>query len=145
MSEPRLIRAPAFLYNGARYRSQLDKPIHFRDDQVNIENPAGTYEYKIVGAAIAADRQLNLPLITGADTLMVLGLQQNITALHFFSAGLKVGGQLDNQTLDDASTGTGSTPLYIGNAKILVNNGVNFGPGGVTSITVVGGQITAIS
>ena len=36
----------------------------------HIRNPANTYDYDIVPAAITADRQLNLPLITGSRTLI---------------------------------------------------------------------------
>ena len=50
-----------------------------------------------------------------------------------------------NAWIDDATHGDGTVQHFIGNAPILVGNGVNFGPGGVTSITVVNGQITAIS
>lgn len=73
-------------------------------------------------------------------------LPSNVDVLGAIIAGggLAVGDVL-NSWIDDASHGTGSTAMYIGNALILVGNGVNFGPGGVTSITVVNGQITAIS
>ena len=59
------------------------------DDSVQLEtlevavfrmrNPADTFEYDIVPAAITAARQLNLPLITATDTLMTLGLAQTVT------------------------------------------------------------------
>src|SRR3990167_2522357 len=51
-----------------------------------IRNPADTFEYDIVPGAIVADRQLNLPVITGTDTLAVLGLEQTFTAIKTFSA-----------------------------------------------------------
>ena len=59
--------------------------------------------------------------------------------------GVQIGAASSNNLLDDASNGAGSATLYIGNQSILVSNGVNFGPGAVSSITVVNGQITAIS
>ena len=37
---------------------------------LHLRNPANTYTYDIVPAAITADRQLNLPLITGTKTLV---------------------------------------------------------------------------
>ncbi len=37
---------------------------------LRVRNPADTFEYDIVPAAIAADRQLNLPLITATGTLI---------------------------------------------------------------------------
>lgn len=48
---------------------------------VVINNPANTFAYTVTAAAIAANRVLNLPLITGTDTLACLGLAQTFTAL----------------------------------------------------------------
>lgn len=45
-----------------------------------IRNPGNDYKYDIVPAAIAGDRQLNLPLITGSDTLVSLALAQTLTS-----------------------------------------------------------------
>lgn len=60
------------------------------DDQIQVSsvetanlriiNPAFTFEYDIVPAAITAARQLNLPLITATDTLVSLGLAQTFSA-----------------------------------------------------------------
>ena len=47
-----------------------------------VRNPAFTFDYDIVPAAITADRQLNLPLITGTDTLGALGLAATWTAVQ---------------------------------------------------------------
>jgi hypothetical protein len=51
----------------------------FQDNRVRIYNPAGTFRYTIVADAIAADRNLNLPLTTGTDTIAVTGLAQTLT------------------------------------------------------------------
>ncbi|KKM88861.1 hypothetical protein LCGC14_1254400, partial [marine sediment metagenome] len=56
----------------------------FEDDGVEISNPANTFQYTLQAAAIAADRVLTLPLITGADTLVALGLAQEFTAKQTF-------------------------------------------------------------
>ena len=53
---------------------------------LRVRNPAFTFDYDIVPAAITADRQLNLPLITGTDTLGALGLAQTWTAVQTFVA-----------------------------------------------------------
>ena len=37
---------------------------------LRVRNPADTFDYDIVPDAITADRQLNLPLLTGTDTLV---------------------------------------------------------------------------
>ena len=56
-----------------------------------IRNPGNTYKYDIVPAAISADRQLNLPAITGPDTLAVLGLAQTFSANQTFTGTITVG------------------------------------------------------
>lgn len=52
---------------------------------LRVRNPAFTFDYDIVPGAITADRQLNLPVITGTDTLAVLGLAQTFTAAQTFA------------------------------------------------------------
>lgn len=55
---------------------------------LRVRNPGETFDYDIVPAAIAADRQLNLPLITGTDTLATLGLAATFSAAQTFSGGV---------------------------------------------------------
>lgn len=55
---------------------------------LKLYNPAHTFEYTIVPAAIAAARTLNLPLITATDTLATLGLAQTWTATQTYSADI---------------------------------------------------------
>ena len=50
-----------------------------------VRNPAFTFKYDIVPAAITADRQLNLPLITGTDTLAALGMAQTFSAVNTYT------------------------------------------------------------
>jgi hypothetical protein len=56
----------------------------FNTANLLINNPAATFQYTITSAAITANRTLNLPLITGTDTLAVLGLAQTFTANQTF-------------------------------------------------------------
>lgn len=59
---------------------------------LNINNPANTFKYVITPAAIFADRTLNLPLITGTDTLASLGLSQTFTgAANYITNGTSGG------------------------------------------------------
>jgi len=51
-----------------------------------INNPANTFAYVITAGAISAERILNLPVITGTDTLATLGLAQTFSAIKTFSA-----------------------------------------------------------
>ncbi len=60
----------------------------FPDSRLLIQNPAATFSYTIVPAAIAANRNLNLPLITGTDTVAVLGLAQTFTAAQTFNSSM---------------------------------------------------------
>lgn len=57
----------------------------FNTANLLIQNPAATFQYTITSAAITANRVLNLPLITGTDTLVVLGLAQTFTAAITFN------------------------------------------------------------
>lgn len=54
-----------------------------------VRNPANTFKYDIVPAAITADRALNLPLITGTDTLAALALAQTfLTGVKTFNSSI---------------------------------------------------------
>lgn len=61
---------------------------------LTLFNPANTFEYSITPAAIAANRTLNLPLITATDTLASLGLAQTFSANQTFSADLIKSGSI---------------------------------------------------
>ena len=96
---------------------------------LRVRNPAFTFDYDIVPAAIAADRQLNLPLITGTDTLSSLGLAQTYSAIKTFSAipvmsggavgfpGTQVASAVAND-LDDYEEGTFTPALTFGGAAV---------------------------
>lgn len=60
----------------------------FNSSLLKLRNPADTFSYTIVPAAIAADRNLNIPLITATDTLASLGLAQTFSANQTLGAGL---------------------------------------------------------
>jgi hypothetical protein len=67
---------------------------------LKLRNPADTFEYDIVPAAIVADRALNLPLLTGTDTLVCEAF----------------GATLTNKTID--ADGTGNVITNIGASEI---------------------------
>ena len=46
---------------------------------INLNNPGDTFKYVITPAAIAADRILNLPLLTGTDTVVTAAFTQTLT------------------------------------------------------------------
>jgi hypothetical protein len=57
---------------------------------LNVRNPADTFDYAITPTAIVADRVLNLPTITGSDTLATLGLAATFNAIMTHSADIVV-------------------------------------------------------
>ena len=64
---------------------------------IQINNPTDTFQYIITPAAIAADRILNLPLMTGTDTLVLEAFDATLT----------------NKTIDlDSNTITGTTTEF---------------------------------
>lgn len=85
---------------------------------LTVRNPGNTFDYTITGAAIAAARVLNLPLITGTDTLASLGLAQTFSATQTF--GTLVATTVNGNTI---STGTGTLTLGAGKT-LTVNNSI---------------------
>lgn len=69
---------------------------------LNIRNPADTFDYSILPAAITADRTLTLPLITGTDTLAVLGLAQTFSATQTFAAIVATGLTITSEVIQTA-------------------------------------------
>lgn len=67
--------------------------------QLTINNPAATFKYTITAAAIAADRTITLPLLTGNDTMVTAAFTQTLT--NKTATNLIVGTQAlaDNSTL----------------------------------------------
>jgi hypothetical protein len=51
----------------------------FKDNRLLINNPADTFAYTIIGAAIGANRNLTLPLLTGNDTVVTEAFIQALT------------------------------------------------------------------
>src|SRR6185312_7705168 len=102
-----------------------------------IYNPAGSFTYTITPAAIAANRILNLPLITATDTLASLGLAQTFSTLQTFSAGITV----SSGTATFASTTT--TPVTITYPSAPAGSSSVFYGGIKTAQTTIGFVTTA--
>lgn len=51
----------------------------FRSGKLDLRNPANTFNYSFVGAAIAAARNITLPLLTADDTLVTEAFAQSLT------------------------------------------------------------------
>ena len=102
---------------------------------LRVRNPADTFDYDIVPAAIVADRQLTLPLLTGTDTLVVEALAQTLT----------------NKTLTSPVINTGITGTALATVQGIAKAWASWSPPdttideslGVSSITDVGvGEFT---
>src|SRR3990167_5447627 len=96
---------------------------------LQVRNPADTFKYNIVPAAIVADRQLNLPLITATDTLGALGLAQTWTAVETFVAPV-----LGAASATSLAT-SAATPLLMTNGQ-LVNVALTSQTVGATTLTI---------
>lgn len=99
---PSVDSAAPWTWNGSLYVPLRDADIRFKDNRLVIENPANTFVYRLQAAAIAANRALNLPLLTAEDTLAVLGLAQTWTQLQTINSVAVT------NTTDATSTTTGS-------------------------------------
>ena len=68
------------LFNGSDVGiPDINSSFRYRSGKLAIRNPANSFSYNVVGSAIAADRNLTLPLLTADDTLVTLNLGQTIT------------------------------------------------------------------
>jgi hypothetical protein len=83
----------------------------FLSSGLKIRNPANTFGYTITADAIVADRTLTLPLITGTDTIAVLGLNQTFSGSINFTNTLQASG--------------GSQVLLAGSASLSHEFGTN--------------------
>ena len=127
--------------------------------RLDFNNPANTFAYQITPGAIAANRILNIPVITATDTLAVLNLAQTFTnktltspvintpnfgannitttGTGTFSAGVVAGRvTLTSQnitttpTINDAPLGTGVSTLSFSGAGPLTLTGIAGGVDG---------------
>ena len=80
----------------------------FRDSKFTLRNPANTFSYIFVPAAIGANRNITLPLLTGNDTAVTQDFTQTLTNKTINAT---------NNTITDTSTATGD---------LLVSSGGKF-------------------
>jgi len=132
----------------------------FQSSGLQIRNPANTFGYTITGGAIAADRTLNLPVITGTATLAVLNISQTFTNTQTFNGTLSAAALLSlsgntsgthvfgtNQTTGTltfgGTSGTGTitfgrstasqqTDIQAGASGVGTTKTINFGTGGLS-------------
>ena len=83
---------------------------------VVLKNATNAYTTTIVPSVVAANRQLNLPLITGTDTVAVLGLVQTFTGNKTFSGTVSCGSTL---AVTGATTLTGGLNVGLNGGSFL--------------------------
>jgi len=139
----------------------------FLSSGLKIRNPANTFGYTITGGAIVADRTLNLPVITGTDTVAVLGLNQTFSGTNTFSGTISAtnaatitlaGGAVAGHTFGTNQTsgtltfggtsGTGlitfgrattsqQTDIQAGASGVGTSKTINFGTGGLSGSNTI--------
>ena len=106
----------------------------FKDNQLKINNPADTFAYTLVGAAIAANRNVTLPLLTGNDTVVTEAFAQTLTNKTIAAGSNTVSGIVDANI--DAHTSSkitittkgqlNSSIAYIDQANVFSDNDQSF-------------------
>jgi hypothetical protein len=91
---------------------------------ITISNPADTFQYIVTPDAILADRILNLPLLTGTDTLVTEAFIQTLTN-KTIDASLNTLSEIDEtmQTVDTGVSGTVLTSTGVGLAPTYQSSG----------------------
>jgi hypothetical protein len=125
----------------------------FLSSGLKIRNAANNAQYNITGGAIAADRTLNLPVITATDTLATLGSTQTFTGDNTFSGSfvlsatssniyavnlttgvLSLGGATQTGTMTlGQSTFSQITDIQAGTSGVGTIKTINLGTSGLTS------------
>jgi hypothetical protein len=124
----------------------------FLSSGLKIRNVENTFQYSITGGAITANRTLNIPVITGTDTLATLGLSQTFSGTtNTFSGTLSASSTLSltgsttgihsfgtNQTSGTLTFGgtSGTGTITLGRATTSQTTGIQ------TGVTASGNQKT---
>jgi hypothetical protein len=90
----------------------------FPSGKLLVLNPAGTFSYALTGAALAASRVLNLPLLTGADQVTCDNFATTLTNKTISSASNTLTLNASSGTLTDTSAAVGDI--------LAVNSGTKF-------------------
>jgi len=104
-----LISVPTTIVKTDQTNSFGDFAQTFKDNQLKINNPADTFAYTLVGAAIAAARNITLPLLTGNDTMVTEAFGQTLTTKTI---------ETNNNTIKHSTTNSAG--------DLMVNNGTKF-------------------
>jgi len=119
----------------------------FPTSGIILYNPAGTFTYTFLGSAIAANRIITLPLITGTDTIAVLGLAQSFTAVQTFTSISMSGKATTYNGISTAGTGV---PIVVatyasGSVTSSQSNVINYTPPASAGDYRVSAQVSTTS
>jgi len=103
----------------------------FRSNRLRIANPANTFFYSFTGAAIAANRVITLPLLTGNDVMVTADFTQTLT----------------NKTISGASNTITNVSLTTGITGILgaANGGTGIANNAASTLTISGNFATTLT
>lgn len=90
----------------------------FRSGRLDLRNPANTFSYNLTGSAIAADRVVTFPLLTGNDTLVTEAFAQTLTNKTIAAGSNTVSG------IADAHIATHTTTKITTSSKALLNTAI---------------------
>ena len=92
----------------------------FRSGRLDIRNPANTQSYSIVGSAIAAARNVTLPLLTANDVMVTEAFTQTLTNKAIAAGSNTVTG------ITDANIATHTTTKITTTAKGQLNSAIAY-------------------
>lgn len=131
VSDTMAVLGLAQTFTGANTHSGLNALL-VSSSGLTIRNPANTFKYTITAAAIVADRILNLPLITGTDTLGALGIAATWTAIQTFTTPV-------------IGAATGTSVVLTGAITSSGTAGIGYASGAGGAVTQLTSKVTAFT
>lgn len=97
----------------------------FKDNRIKINNPADTFAYTIIAAAIAANRNVTLPLLTGNDVFVTEAFAQALTNKTIVAGSNTITGIVDTNISAHTTTKITTTSKSLLNTAIVYNDQTN--------------------
>jgi hypothetical protein len=97
----------------------------FRSSRLLLRNPANTFSYTFVGAAITAGRNITLPLLTGNDTMVTEAFAQTLTNKTIAAGSNTISGIGDSQIATHTTTKITTTAKGQLNTAIVYTDQAN--------------------
>ncbi len=97
----------------------------FKDNRLLINNPADTFAYTIIGSAIAANRSITLPLLTGNDVAVTEAFAQTLTNKTIAAGSNTISGIVDANITAHTTTKITTTSKSLLNTSIVYGDQTN--------------------